>query len=181
MQIHGPEAEAEAPVLWPPDVKSCLTGKDPDVGKHWEQEGKGTTEDQMVGWHHWFNEQILGDGEGQGSPVCCSPWGYKESDRTWQLNSKAHLFNHQTIHGLLLDVPQTPLGLFLWQALPGHLQAPLPPQINADTLLAENKRMNFLISTYSFGGTIMPTCQFKYQREKRAYKKRGRELLCNWD
>ena len=136
-------------------------------------------------WRHWFNghelEQILGDGEGQGSLVCCSPWGYKESDRTWQLNSKAHLFNHQTIHGLLLDVPQTPLGLFLWQALLGHLPAPLPPQINADTLLAENKRMNFLISTYSSGRTTMPTCQFKYQREKWAYKKGEGNFVINWD
>ena len=71
-------AEAEAPILWPPDVKSLqYIGKDPDAGKDWRQEEKGATEDEMVGWHHWFNghelEQTLGDIEGQGSLACCSP------------------------------------------------------------------------------------------------------------
>ena len=72
------------PILWSPDVKSQLTWKDPDVGKFRGQEEKGVTEDEMVGWHHWLNghelEQTLGDGEGQGSLVCCSPRGLKESD-----------------------------------------------------------------------------------------------------
>ena len=70
------DAEAEAPVFWPPDVKNWLIGKDPDAGEDWSQE-KGTTEDEMVGWHHQLDgyefEQALGDGEGQGSLVCCSP------------------------------------------------------------------------------------------------------------
>ena len=70
------DAEAEAPILWPPDVKSRLTGKDPDAGKEWRQE-KGAAEDEMVGWHHWLNgheiEPTLEDGEGQGSLVCCNP------------------------------------------------------------------------------------------------------------
>ena len=65
------DAEVEAPILWSPDVKSWLTGKDPDAGRDWGQEEKGTTEDEMVGWHHQLNghesEQTLGDGEGQGS------------------------------------------------------------------------------------------------------------------
>ena len=78
--------DAEAPVLWPPDVKSRLIGKDPDAGKDWGQEEKGATEDEMVGWHHWLNghefEQTLGDGEGQGSLTHCSPRGHKESDTT---------------------------------------------------------------------------------------------------
>ena len=78
--------DAEALILWPPDVKSRLMGKDPDAGKDWGQEEKGTTEDEMVGWHHWLNghefEQTLGNGEGQGSLVCCSPWGCKELDTT---------------------------------------------------------------------------------------------------
>ena len=77
--------DAEAPVLWPPDAKSWLTEKDPDAGKNWGQE-KGATEDEMVGWHHWLSryefEQTLGDSEGQGSLVCCSSWGLKESDMT---------------------------------------------------------------------------------------------------
>ena len=84
-------AEAEAPILWPPDVKSWLTGKDPDAGKDWGQEEKETTKDETVGWHHLFNghefEQTLGDTEEQGSLVCCSPWGHKELDMTKQLKN----------------------------------------------------------------------------------------------
>ena len=71
------DTEAEAPILWPPDGKSQLIGKDPDVGKDWRQEEKGVTEDEIVGWHHWLNghesEETLGDSEGQGSLVCCGP------------------------------------------------------------------------------------------------------------
>ena len=85
------DAEAETPVLWPPDGKSRLIGKDPDAGKDGRREEKGLTEDEMVGWHHRFNgpdsEQAPGDGEGRGSLACCSPWGRKESDTTEQLNS----------------------------------------------------------------------------------------------
>ena len=83
--IGGTVVEAKAPILWLPDVKSQLTGKDPDAGKDWRQE-KGTTEDEMVGKHHQLNghesEQIPGDGDGQGSLLCCSPWGRKELDTT---------------------------------------------------------------------------------------------------
>ena len=84
--IGRTDAEAEAPILWPLDVKSWLIGKDSDAGKDWEQEEKGMTEDEMVGWHHQLNEhefeQTPGDSEGQGSLACCSPWGHKESDMT---------------------------------------------------------------------------------------------------
>ena len=77
--IGRTDAEAETPILWPPDVKSWLIWKDPDAGKDWRREEKGTTEDEMVGWHHRHNghefEQALGVGIGQGSLVCCSPWG----------------------------------------------------------------------------------------------------------
>ena len=77
--IGRTDAEAETPILWSSDVKSQLTGKDPDAGKDWRQEEKGTTEEEMVGWHHWLNghefEQTLEDGGGQRSLVCCSPWG----------------------------------------------------------------------------------------------------------
>ena len=89
------DAEAEASVLWPPDEKSRLIRQDPDSGKDWRQEEKGMSEDEMVGWHHWFNghefEQAPGDGEGQRSLVCCSLSGGKESDVTEQLNN-----NHKT-------------------------------------------------------------------------------------
>ena len=77
--------DAETPILWPPDVKNWLFGKDPDAGKDWAQE-KGMTEDEMVGWHHWLDghefEQAPGVGDGQGSLACHSPWGHKESDVT---------------------------------------------------------------------------------------------------
>ena len=76
--IGRTDAEVEAPVLWPPDAKSRLTGKDPDAGKDWRQEEKAVTENEIVGWHHWLNghefEQALGDGGEQGSLACCNPW-----------------------------------------------------------------------------------------------------------
>ena len=79
--IGRTDAEAEAPILWPPDVKSWLIGKDPDAGKDWGQEEKGTTEDEMVGWHHWFNgcefEQTPGESGRQGILACYSPWGHR--------------------------------------------------------------------------------------------------------
>ena len=85
------DAEAEAPVLWPPDVKSQLIRKDPDAGGNWRQKEKRATEDEMVGWHHWLSghelEQTPRDGEGQGGLECCSPWGRKEQDMTWWLNN----------------------------------------------------------------------------------------------
>ena len=87
--LERTDAKAETPILWPPHVKSWLIWKDPDAGKDWGQEEKGTTEDEMVGWHHRLNgcefEQALGVGDGH-SLVCCSPWGCKESDTTKRLN-----------------------------------------------------------------------------------------------
>ena len=84
------DAEAEAPILWPPDAKNWLPGKDPDAGKDWRQKEKGTTEDEMVGWHHQLNghefEQTLGVGDEQESLVCYSPLGHKELDMTEWLN-----------------------------------------------------------------------------------------------
>ena len=81
--------EAEAAILWRPDVKNWFIGKDPDAGKDWRWEEKGTTEDEMVGWHRRLSgcefEQALGD-EGQGSLAYCSPWGCKEFDMTKRLN-----------------------------------------------------------------------------------------------
>ena len=78
--------DAEAPIIWPPDVKSQLTGEDPDAGRAWRHEEKGMTEDQMVGWHHLLNghefEQTPGDSDGQESLVCCSPRSHKELGMT---------------------------------------------------------------------------------------------------
>ena len=88
--IGRTEAEAETPILWPPDTKNWLIGKDPDAGKDWRQEEKEVTVDEMVRWQHWLDghefEHALGVGDVKGSLACCSPWGRKELDTTEQLN-----------------------------------------------------------------------------------------------
>ena len=80
--IGRTDVEAETLILWPPDAKSWLVWKDPDAGKDWGQEEKGTTEDEVVGWHHQLNEHefgyTLGVGNGQGGLACCNSWG-----RSW--------------------------------------------------------------------------------------------------
>ena len=99
------DAKAEAPALWPPDGKSWVTGKDTDAGKHQGQKEKGATEDEMVGWHHWFNwhefEQTLGDSEGQGSLACCSPWGHKELDTTYWLSNNGGILR-ESFYGFFI-------------------------------------------------------------------------------
>ena len=88
--IGRTDFEAATPMLWPPDVKSWLIGKDPDAGKDWRWEEKGMTEEEMVGWHHWLNGHGFGGtpgvGDGQGGLACCGSWGRKESDMTERLN-----------------------------------------------------------------------------------------------
>ena len=88
--IGRSDVEAETPICWPPDVKSWLIWKDPDAGKDWGQEEKGTTEDEMVGWHHRLNGHefgwTLGVGDRQGGLACCGSWGRKELDTTERLN-----------------------------------------------------------------------------------------------
>ena len=88
--IGRTDAEAETPILWPPDVRGWLTGKDPDAGRDWGQEEKGMTEDGMAGWHHRLDghesEWTPGVGDGQGGLACCDSWGCKESDMTERLN-----------------------------------------------------------------------------------------------
>ena len=84
------DAKAETPVVWPPHAKSWLIGKDSDTGRDWGQEEKGTTEDEMAGWHHWLDgcefEWTPGVGDGQGGLACCDSWGQKESDTPERLN-----------------------------------------------------------------------------------------------
>ena len=101
--------------LWPPDMKSWLTGKDPDAGKDWGEEEKGPREDETVGWHHQLNghefEPAPGDGEGQGSLACCSPWGCRVrhdwatkqqlSDRLWQSLGPPVLLQMALFHSFL--------------------------------------------------------------------------------
>ena len=80
--IGRTDAEAETPILWPPHAKSWLIGKDPDAGKDWRQEEKGVIEDEMAGWHHWFDgresEWTPEVGDGQGGLACCDSWGRKQ-------------------------------------------------------------------------------------------------------
>ena len=88
--IERTDAEAETPILWPPHAKSWIIWKDPDAGKDWGQEGKGMTEDGMVGWHHRLNGHGFGwtpgVGDGKGGLACCDSWGRKKSDATEWLN-----------------------------------------------------------------------------------------------
>ena len=94
--IGRTDVEAETPVFWPPDAKSWLIRKDPDAGKDWGQEEKGTTEDEMVGWHHRLDGHglgwTLGVGDGQGGLACCSSWSHKEADTIEQLKWTPQVF-----------------------------------------------------------------------------------------
>ena len=86
-----------------PDVENQLIGKDPDAGKDWGQEERATTKDEMLWWHHRLNEhefeQTPCDSEGQGSLVCCSPWGCKESDTMWRLKNKIYIIFPLRLNG----------------------------------------------------------------------------------
>ena len=105
MFIGRTDAEAETPILWPPHVKSWLIWKNPDAGRYWGQEKKGTAEDEMAWWHHRLNghefEWTLGVGDEHGSLACCDSWGCKKSDMNerlnWtELNAKLVLFIFRT-------------------------------------------------------------------------------------
>ena len=90
ISIGRTDAEAETPILWPRDVKNWLIWKDPDAGKDWRWEEKGTTEDEILRWHHRLLDMNLSKlwelADGQGSLACCRPWGHKESETTERLN-----------------------------------------------------------------------------------------------
>jgi len=106
--IGRTDAKAEVPILWPPDVKNGLIGKDPDAGKDWRQEEKGVTEDEMVGWHHVLDghefEQAPGVGDGQGSLACFILWGCKEWDMTEWLNwTETSLFHPCALNPFLVS------------------------------------------------------------------------------
>ena len=130
--IGRTDVEAETPIIWPPDAKSWLIWKDPDAGKDWGQEEKGTTEYELVRWHHQLDghefEQAPRVGDGQGSLVCCSPWGRKESDMTEWLNwtelSRSLKLNHickstLVVSGNILIMSRDcDVGIFL--ALPSY-------------------------------------------------------------
>ena len=131
------DGEAETPVLWPPHVKSWLTGKDPHAGRDWGQEEKGTTEDEMAGWHHWLDghesEWTLGVGDGHGGLACCNSCGLKESDMTERLNWTEHWYYYlkpllikqwsggfveRTLFSILcLVLNSLPVGKVKWKSL----------------------------------------------------------------
>ena len=111
------DVEAEIPIPWPPDAKSWLIGKDPVAGKDWGQEEKGTTEDEMVGWHHQHNghgfEWTLGVGDGQGGLAYCNSWGHKESDTTERLNWTELKLRKKASY-LFQAKPSSAVSLYWW-------------------------------------------------------------------
>ena len=130
--IGKTDAEAEIPILRPPDAKNGLIWKDPDAGKDWRQEETGMSEDEKFGWHHPLYgcefEQAPGDGEGQGRLACCHPWGHKESDTIEQLKKKKNNTSHMMwrLSGRPWKRLQETAGVHLVQTFPvsGHKMRP---------------------------------------------------------
>ena len=122
------DSKAATPVLWPPHVKSWLIGKDPDAGKDWRQEEKGTTEDEMAGWHHRLDghefEWTLRVDDEQGGLAFCNSWGCKESDTTERLNWTELNLWIEEINTPLLKAGHS-LGVVLQDRRPFHLTSPL--------------------------------------------------------
>ena len=106
--------DAEAPMLWPPDAKNRLAGKDPDAGKYWGQEEKGGREDEMVGWHRWLDghefEQSPGVGDGHGSLTCCSRWGHRighawATELNWKVTKSCYYVPKEKIKKKKFSLP----------------------------------------------------------------------------
>ena len=150
MFIGRTGVEAETPILWPPDTKRWLIGKDPDAGEDWGQAEKGTTEDEMVGWHHWLNGHEFGwtpgVGDGQGGLACCGSWGRKELDMTERLNwtelnwyyilMQRSLASYQTEFSLFLS-------LFYFIFLPQNLwDSVSQPEIEPGPLILKAQNSN---------------------------------------
>ena len=121
--IGRTDVEVETPILWPSDMKSWLVRKDPDAGKDWRQEERGTTEDEMVGWHHQLSghefKQNLGDTDGQGSLVCCSSWVTKSRTRLSDWTTAIHMWDHTAfvflLHFTQHNVLKVHSSYYLWQ------------------------------------------------------------------
>ena len=145
--IGRTDVETETPILWPPHVKGWLIWKDPDAGKDWGQVEKGTTGDEMVGWHHQLNGHgfgwTLGVGDGQGGLECCSPWGRKESDTTEWLN-----WTELNLQGIFLtqDLNLSLLHLLHWQANSLPLVPPRKPPEEEEDRNEKGWDTDFLLS-----------------------------------
>ena len=129
--IGGTNAEAEAPIIWPPDAKS-RHWKDPGAGKDWKQEEKGMTEDEMVRWHHWLNghefKQAPGDGQRQGSLACCSPCGHRVG-HGWVNSPFSHsrtLSSHPTLVSSTTMILRHHVIYFSDLSLPSNVPIKLP-------------------------------------------------------
>ena len=125
--IGRTDVEAETPQLWPPDAKSWLIWKDPVAGKDWEQEEKGSTEEEMVGWHHQLNGHEFrwtpGDGGGQGGLACCSPWGCEESDMTEWLNWTESRADIYWVHHCVLNLREGNFCIHILTSTIGQLRS----------------------------------------------------------
>ena len=150
--LEGLMLKREALILWPPDVKNQLIGKDLDSGEDWGQEEKEATEDEMVGWHHRFNgheflSQTPGDGEGQGSLVCCSPWGCRVR-HDW-LTEQKHIYKGEPL------LSCSPLYLHCYVVLgPGHRGGPLIFCWLAIWLLFDQTPIRIIIKKKKLGDTV---------------------------
>ena len=159
--IGRPDAEAETPILWPSLAKSWLIGKDCDAGWDWGQEEKGTTEDEMAGWHHRLNchesKWTPGVGDEQGGLACCDSWGRKESDMTERLN-----WSDWQVPFLLLQTgPRNPT------ALPPYTRGSL-----------EKSKMR--AGRYLFGQAFQPKNNEFLKKKKKVYIKIIRLRLLEW-
>ena len=144
--IGRTNAEAETPILWPPDTKNWLIGKDPDAGKDWEQEEKWTTGEEVVGWHHQLNGHGFGwtpgFGDGQGGLACCGSWGHKESDTTEQLNWTEYVEFKKRIQMILFKKQRQTQRLKEWTYSYWGMGTDGEFQINMYTLLYLKQRTN---------------------------------------
>ena len=142
--IGRTDAKAETLILWPPHAKSWLIGKDPDAGRDWGQEEKGSTEDEMAGWHHQLDghefQWTLGLGDGQGGLACCDSWGGKELDTTESLNwtelrrvivtkSGPVFYWLNTFLSYLTHILWRS-GIYFWPFIISHLGEPIPSFAN---------------------------------------------------
>ena len=155
--IGRTDSKAEAPIVWPPDAKSRLIGKDPDAGKDWRQGEQDMTEDEMVEWRHWLNghkfEQTLGDSEGQGGLECCSPWGHKSWTQLSDLTTATKLL-HGVGHKLLLKVSWE---LYLGFCLLGCMTESHPPLLALGTLWSIPKQLTFYLKLAALSAISLAT------------------------